>query len=83
MPIILAAGFFRLRYETRAEEANQEVFRESAGFATESIGAVRTVTSLGLEGSIVSHPSLFPVVWTFIIGGREQVSCTRLLVRFE
>lgn len=54
MPVILAAGFFRLRYESRAEEANQEVFRESAGFATESIGAMRTVTALGLEGSIVS-----------------------------
>lgn len=59
MPVILAAGFFRLRYETRAEEANQEVFRESAGFATESIGAMRTVTALGLEGSIVSSSFSF------------------------
>ncbi|CAG8983020.1 hypothetical protein HYALB_00010146 [Hymenoscyphus albidus] len=52
MPIILAAGFFRLRYETKAEEANQEVFKDSAKFATESIGAMRTVTALGLEGTI-------------------------------
>lgn len=52
MPIILAAGFFRLRHEAKAEESNQEVFRESAKFATESIGAMRTVTALGLEMSI-------------------------------
>ncbi|CZR64744.1 related to multidrug resistance protein [Phialocephala subalpina] len=52
MPIILAAGFFRIRYETQFEKMNFEVFAESAKFATESIGAIRTVTALTLEDEI-------------------------------
>ncbi|KAB8303395.1 hypothetical protein EYC80_004824 [Monilinia laxa] len=49
MPIILAAGYFRLRYETQFEKMNNEVFAESSKFATESIGAFRTVSALTLE----------------------------------
>lgn len=52
VPIILAAGFFRIRYETQFEKMNYKVFAESAKFATESIGAIRTVTSLTLESEI-------------------------------
>ncbi|TVY47366.1 ABC transporter [Lachnellula occidentalis] len=52
VPIILAAGFFRIRYETQFEKMNWTVFSESAKFATESIGAIRTVTSLTLESEI-------------------------------
>lgn len=52
MPIILAAGFFRIRYEIQFEKMNFEVFAESAKFATESIGAIRTVTALTLEDEI-------------------------------
>jgi ATP-binding cassette subfamily B (MDR/TAP) protein 1 len=52
VPIILAAGFFRIRYETQFEKMNNEVFEESSKFATESIGAFRTVSSLVLEDSI-------------------------------
>jgi ATP-binding cassette subfamily B (MDR/TAP) protein 1 len=52
VPIILAAGFFRIRYETQFEKMNNEVFEESSRFATESIGAFRTVSSLVLEDRI-------------------------------
>ena len=52
MPVILAAGFFRMRYETQLERMNHEVFVESSKFATESIGAFRTVSSLALETEI-------------------------------
>ncbi|TVY16236.1 ABC transporter BEA3 [Lachnellula arida] len=52
VPIILAAGFFRIRYETEFEKMNWTVFSESAKFATESITAIRTVTSLTLESEI-------------------------------
>lgn len=52
MPIILAAGFFRIRYETQFEKMNNEVFAESSKFATESIGAFRTVSALTLETEI-------------------------------
>ena len=52
MPIILIAGFFRMRYEIQLEKMNQDVFVESSKFATESIGAFRTVSSLTLESTI-------------------------------
>jgi ATP-binding cassette subfamily B (MDR/TAP) protein 1 len=52
MPIILAAGFFRIRCETQFEKMNYEVFAESSKFATESISAFRTVSSLTLESEI-------------------------------
>jgi ABC-type multidrug transport system fused ATPase/permease subunit len=52
MPIILAAGFFRIRYEIQFESMNQAVFAESSKFAAESIGAFRTVSSLTLEDII-------------------------------
>lgn len=55
MPIILAAGFFRIRYETQFEKKNQAIFAESSKFATESIGAFRTVSALTLESKIITR----------------------------
>ena len=55
MPIIFAAGYFRIRYETQFEKMNNEVFAKSAKFATESIGAFRTVSSLTLESEIIGR----------------------------
>ncbi|KAI1390675.1 P-loop containing nucleoside triphosphate hydrolase protein [Hypoxylon trugodes] len=52
MPLAVAAGFFRVRVEKKFEAMNLKVFSESAKFATESIGAIRTVTALTLEDSI-------------------------------
>ncbi|KAF2642180.1 ABC multidrug transporter-like protein [Massarina eburnea CBS 473.64] len=52
MPIILAGGWYRVRHEVKFEERNNEVFAESARFATEAIGAIRTVACLTLEKSI-------------------------------
>jgi ATP-binding cassette, subfamily B (MDR/TAP), member 1 len=52
MPIILFSGYLRIRYEVQFESMNQEVFAESSKFATEAIGAIRTVSSLTLEGMI-------------------------------
>lgn len=52
MPLIIAAAFFRIRYERQFEKMNDEVFAESAKFATESIGAFRTVSALTLEDTI-------------------------------
>ncbi|KAI0896244.1 P-loop containing nucleoside triphosphate hydrolase protein [Annulohypoxylon nitens] len=51
-PLAVAAGFFRIRVEKRFEAMNLKVFAESAKFATESIGAIRTVTALTLEEGI-------------------------------
>ncbi|KAK3401641.1 P-loop containing nucleoside triphosphate hydrolase protein [Sordaria brevicollis] len=55
MPLIVAASFFRIRYEARFEKMNNEVFAESAKFATESITAFRTVSALTLEGTIIER----------------------------
>ncbi|KAI0015981.1 ABC transporter-like protein [Xylariomycetidae sp. FL0641] len=52
MPLALGAGFYRVRVERRLEAMNMKVFAESAKFATESVGAIRTVTSLTMESSI-------------------------------
>ncbi|XXG99724.1 hypothetical protein Hte_006065 [Hypoxylon texense] len=55
MPLALAAGFFRIRVEKGFETMNLKVFAESAKFATESVGAIRTVTALTLEDSICNR----------------------------
>ncbi|ERT01099.1 hypothetical protein HMPREF1624_02338 [Sporothrix schenckii ATCC 58251] len=52
MPVLLGAAFVRLRYEQQFEKASQAVFAESAQFATEAVGAFRTVAALTLEESI-------------------------------
>lgn len=55
MPLALAAGFFRIRVEKGFEAMSLQVFSESAKFATESIGAIRTVSALTLEDSICNR----------------------------
>ncbi|KUJ09040.1 ABC transporter-like protein [Mollisia scopiformis] len=52
MPIILFSGYLRLRYEVMFERLNYAVFADSSKFATEAIGAFRTVSSLTLESEI-------------------------------
>ncbi|KAK8062991.1 ABC multidrug transporter, partial [Apiospora hydei] len=69
MPLALAAGFFRIRCEKALERDNLRVFAESARFATESVGAIRTVTALTLEDRIARRYGGHLVVdgeyWTF------------------
>ncbi|KAM7185763.1 ABC transporter-like protein [Rhypophila sp. PSN 637] len=55
MPLIIAAAFFKIRYETQFEKANNAVFAESAKFAAEAIGAFRTVSALTLEDTIIQR----------------------------
>lgn len=55
MPLALAAGFFRIRVEKGFDAMNLKVFSESAKFATESVGAIRTVSALTLEDSICNR----------------------------
>lgn len=52
MPIMLAAGYWKFRQEVTYEQMNAAVFQESSQFATEALGAIRTVSSLTMEGSI-------------------------------
>jgi ATP-binding cassette subfamily B (MDR/TAP) protein 1 len=55
MPIILVAGYFRVRLEMQFEKMNAAVFAESSQFGTEAISAYRTVTSLIMEDSITDR----------------------------
>jgi len=55
MPIILGAAFWRVRYERKFEDMTNKVFAESAKFATEAIGAFRTVSALILEDTICAR----------------------------
>jgi ATP-binding cassette, subfamily B (MDR/TAP), member 1 len=52
MPVMLASGLWKFRQEVNYEKSNSAVFQESSQFATEAIGAIRTVSSLTMEGSI-------------------------------
>lgn len=51
-PVCVFSGYIRFRYEVQFERMNDAVFDESSQFASEAIGAFRTVTSLTLEDSI-------------------------------
>ncbi|MCJ1287353.1 hypothetical protein MMC26_006702, partial [Xylographa opegraphella] len=53
MPVIIGASFLRMRYEVQFDEANSKVFTTSSQFATEAIGAFRTVSSLTMENAVI------------------------------
>lgn len=51
-PVNIVASFYRFRNEIQFDQMNGLVFAESSKFASESIGAFRTVTALTLEQPI-------------------------------
>ncbi|OTB02343.1 hypothetical protein M426DRAFT_322771 [Hypoxylon sp. CI-4A] len=55
MPLGIAAGYLRVRYELEFEKLNAEVFAESSKFAAEAISAFRTVSALTLEDTICNR----------------------------
>lgn len=52
LPPILAAGYLRFSIELKFEKMNAAVFQDSSQFATEAVGAFRTVLSLIMEDMI-------------------------------
>ncbi|KAF2279224.1 P-loop containing nucleoside triphosphate hydrolase protein [Westerdykella ornata] len=52
LPPILLAGYFRISIEMKFEQMTATVFKESSQFATEAVGAFRTVLSLTMEDMI-------------------------------
>lgn len=52
LPLILVAGYLRMRQESEFEKSNAKVFEKSSQFAAEAIGAFRTVISLAMEDTI-------------------------------
>jgi ATP-binding cassette, subfamily B (MDR/TAP), member 1 len=55
LPVILSAGFLRLRHERKLDHQNRLIFAESAKFASEAVGSCRTVTALTMEYSILER----------------------------
>ena len=55
LPLLFAAGFTRMRLELSAQERVSSFFLESTRFATEAVGAIRTVQSLTLEDAVVQR----------------------------
>ncbi|KIX01112.1 uncharacterized protein Z518_10178 [Rhinocladiella mackenziei CBS 650.93] len=53
MPVIWIAASVRIQFELKFEEWNAQVFEHSSQFATEAIGAFRTVASLTMEDAII------------------------------
>ncbi|KAF5853597.1 hypothetical protein GGP41_002155 [Bipolaris sorokiniana] len=52
LPLILAAGYLRMRLELEFEKSNAKIFEDSSQFAAEAVGAFRTVLSLIMEDMI-------------------------------
>lgn len=55
MPIMLSSGFWKYRHEVQFDAMNSSVFAESSQFATEAIGAIRTVSALTMENTITER----------------------------
>ncbi|KAJ3578927.1 hypothetical protein NPX13_g1645 [Xylaria arbuscula] len=53
LPPLLLAGYARIRLEGRMEHATSKKFSTSASIASEAINAIRTVSSLTIERSIL------------------------------
>ncbi|KAJ5372015.1 ABC transporter integral membrane type 1 [Penicillium concentricum] len=57
MPFIFFSAFMRIRYEIKFESLNAAVYADSSKFATEAVGAFRTVTALTMEDTILERYS--------------------------
>jgi ABC-type multidrug transport system fused ATPase/permease subunit len=57
LPVILMASFVRIGFDLKFEKWNAQVFAQSSQFATEAVGAFRTVSSLTMEESIIDKYS--------------------------
>lgn len=52
LPALFLAGFARMRLEMKSQDRNAKLYLESARFASEAVGAIRTVSSLTLETKV-------------------------------
>lgn len=53
LPPLFFAGFMRMRLEMRNQDKTSKMYQESARFAAEAVGAIRTVSSLTLESKVL------------------------------
>ncbi|KAF1945189.1 P-loop containing nucleoside triphosphate hydrolase protein [Clathrospora elynae] len=55
LPLIVFAGYLRIRLEFKLEELTGKRFASSAALASEAVSAIRTVSSLALERHILAR----------------------------
>lgn len=55
MPPLLGAGFARIRIETKLDAEVDAKFSTSASLASETVNAIRTVSSLAIEKSVIQR----------------------------
>jgi ATP-binding cassette subfamily B (MDR/TAP) protein 1 len=53
VPLLFGAGYFRMRMEMSNQDRVTAIYQEAARFASEAVGAIRTVSSLGLEHKVI------------------------------
>ncbi|KAK4890821.1 hypothetical protein LTR27_010522 [Elasticomyces elasticus] len=53
LPLLIGAGYLRIRLDQKLENSTGEQFAASAGLATEAVTSIRTISSLTLEGPIL------------------------------
>ncbi|KAH7124162.1 multidrug resistance protein 14 [Dendryphion nanum] len=54
LPVLLGAGFLRMRIDLTAQDRCAAAFLESARYSTEAVAAIRTISSLTMEGKVES-----------------------------
>jgi ATP-binding cassette, subfamily B (MDR/TAP), member 1 len=55
LPPMLLAGYTRIRVETRMDSDIDKRFSQSASIASENITAIRTVSSLAIESTVLAR----------------------------
>lgn len=70
MPILLACAFVRVKIEMNFDKATVKIFANSAQFASEAIGSIRTVSSLTLEDTINER-------YRKLLDGHTQEACRK------
>lgn len=55
LPALFFAGFMRMRLEMQSQDRTSKLYQESARFAAEAVGAIRTVSSLTMEAKVLDN----------------------------
>ncbi|KAI9839418.1 MAG: hypothetical protein M1838_004331 [Thelocarpon superellum] len=55
LPAVFLAGFIRMRLEMHGEDVTAKQYLESARFASEAVGAIRTVSALGIQSEVLAR----------------------------
>ena len=57
LPPLVASGWLRIRLDTKMHNENENRYSASAGLAGEAVGAIRTVSSLAMERTVLRRYS--------------------------